>query len=521
MASLYGQYQKKYLLDLAGGCNLYLGARQVKDNESPNAINCDFIGKGGIKNRDGYTQIGTVTDSRTIARGLSEFHTPSIDQAIKFASNGTNTALGYGSGGAWTWVTTDTFDKDAQMDVTQAGDMLYTGNGVDTMKNWNGTVWATTSNGTVGLYPVYYDNRLWVVDEVNKDTINFSGKWASSSSKLGDFVDASAGTITIRKGSGIKIRGMINFKNALYVWLFPVGIFRITPASAANTFDVTLITNSIGCVSHRSIRQVGEDVWFASDDGVYSLGDVANYASTEPRTTNKSIKVEQLYNGLSAANKKLICAEYYNFKYHLFYSLGGTSNDSCLVYDVRYQGWQDWRGLAATEAQVYTKSSGTDDGETAMYFIEPLTGKVNQLYSGSTDAGAKIASFWYSKSFDENMPDVIKKYTKTTFVFDTLQGSATLKVIFDDSEVAETESLSQARPDGGFGYQTFGVAGFGNTGAVTSVTVVVGNPLRMKAKGRKFAIQYYISSSDNWQINSITQLYKLLPRKFPSQLKLN
>lgn len=516
-----------------GGVNYTFGSRQIGDSESPDAVNCDFKGKTGVGNRMGYTQLGAVS-AYNQGKGLSQFHTASIDQAIKFVSNGTNCILSYSTGGAWTDVTTTTFTSK-NMDVVQGGSKLYTGNGTEVMREWNGTTWGDTTNGTKGYYPTYYNSRIWVKDEENEDMLNFSGQFTFDNKvagdKLGDFSDATSGWIRFKAGSGAKINGLVTFKNALYVFLSD-SIYRVSPSggTVADTFTVELITNSVGCVSHRSIRQVEEDVYFAADDGVYSLGDVANY--TAVRTTNKSGKVQRIFDNLGATQKSTLCGTYFNFKYYLFYTLSGTTNNACMVYDIRYKAWQDWRNIRGVDSKVITLGNAR-----RMFFIQG-SGEVQEMGVGTTDDGTKINSYWKSKSFDEQIPDVMKFYFDTSFLFGTLNGSVTVSVIFDDTQVAVTRALSQNKPMGGFGRNRIGgpvganaIAGAspiryqGGIGFAVNTTTVVQSynyPQRLKAKGKKYAIQYMVSSSDFWRLDSISQYlsafdhFKLLP-----QLKLN
>ena len=505
---------KKYFDNLAGGVNNFLGSRQIKDSESPDAINCDFAGKQGIGNRQGYTEIGAVADSRTKIYGMSQIHTSTVDQIMKFCSDGIDVKMYYSTGAAWTAVA-DTFTDAKDTDSCQAGDKVYTGNGTDAMYEWNGAAWGATTDGTKGYYPVYYDKRLWVRDDTSRDTLNFSGQWASSSSLLGKFTDASAGTVVMKPGAGAAVVGMIKFQTYLYIFLED-SIYRLSPASAANTFTVELVTNSVGCVSHRSICQVGEDIFFAADDGVYSLGEVANYSAV--RTTNKSARVQTTYDAITGANKKKFVGKYFKFKYHLFYSLFGTNNDSCLVYDVRYSAWQDWRTMEANDAVVYKDANGS----THFYFGEPTTGEINEMYSGSTDDGASIATSWKSKSFDFGIEDVIKLFMDTTFFVETLTGSMTFQIIFEDSITAVTKTLSQNRPQGGLGRDALGIKVLGGgTNAVTT-TIRAQNPFRIRAKGQKFAIQYKVTSSGKWQLSGVSQTFIPFSHyKFKSNLKLN
>ena len=513
-----GQITKRYRTDFSGGVNLYLGPRQIKDNESPDAINCDFKGRAGVGNRQGYTEIGEVTDSRTKIYGMGIYHTATDNQLIKFASNGTNIALYYSVGEDWTAVTGTTFNSVSPMDTAQAAGYLFSANGTDTMVKYNGSVWASHTGASTGYYIQYFAKRLWIVDETNLDTLNFSTEYNDATKPL-DFVSngtsTNPGTITIRPGSGETIKGIKPFKNSLYAFTNQ-SIYRISSTSTANTWTVELITQSIGCVSHRSIAQVGEDLFFAADDGVYSLGDVANY--TEVRTTNKSIRVQEIFDAISGINKTKLVGEYINFKYHLFYSLFGTDNDSCLVFDTRYQAWQDWRNIAANDATIYTNA----DGDKGLYFGEPTTGKVHQLYSGTNDNGAEINSYWKSKSFDEQLPDIIKLFIDSTFIFGALHGTVTLTIIFNDNKILVSKTLSQNVPQGGFGRDVFGRMSFGDSTNNVTITQIINNPYRIKAKDKKFAIQYRISSlGGSWRLDAITQLLMIFSHyKFPSAYKL-
>ena len=503
--------QKKVRADFAGGIDYYAGLRSIKDNESPNAVNCDFKGTGGVGNRQGYSQVGVVSSSRTQIWGMTEYHTSSLDYLIKFASNGSNIALGYSTGSTWTFDTSTTFTDQKNLDAVEANSKLYSFNGTDAMNEWNGSSWSPTTDGKILKYGAYYNNRVWGVDPSALDTI-----WFSVTSTA-DFSSAGSGSITIFPGSGAKITALHVFKDNLYAWLNGSlkAIFKISPASVANTFSVTMITNTIGCVSHRSVAQVENDIYFAADDGIYTLGAVQLY--TDIRTTNKSIRIQPVYDSLSGASKQRVVGKYFNFKYHLFYPLFGGQNDSCFVYDIRYQAWQDWRNMSAQDATTYTDSTNT----SMFYFGHPTTGSVYQLYNGSTDSGTAIQSSWYSKSFDEGIPDTEKLYFDTTFIFEQINGSLSLGIIFNDSQLAATKTLTQQNPQGGFGFSKFGRTRFGGNANTITVTLVNTQPERIRAKGQKFSIQYLISTTGSWSITDITQTFKVFSHyKFPSNLKI-
>lgn len=506
------QLQKKFRADWGGGTDYFSGIRQVADNASPLATNCDFKGPGNVGNRQGYTQIGTVTSSRTAIYGMAEYHTSSLDYAVKAASDGSGIQIGFSTGSAWTFDSSFTFTDAINLDLVEANSLLYSFNGVDVMKSWNGSTLSSVSNGKILKYGAYYNSRVWGVDPTALDTI-----WFSVTSSA-DFSSAGSGSITIFPGSGAQITALSVFQDNLYVWLngSMKGIFKIAPASTANTFTVTMITNTIGCVSHRSVTQVENDVYFVADDGIYTLGAVVNFVNI--RTTNRSSRMQPIFDSLSGPSKQKIVGKYFNFKYHMFYSLFGGSNDSCLVYDIRYQAMQDWRNVAGQAATTYTDSSKKNH----LYFGSPTTGKVFELYSGATDDGTVISSNWYSKSFDEGISDTEKIYFDSTFTFTQISGTLNISIIFNDSVVTVSKMLTQSNPQGGFGFSKFGRSRFGGNANKVSVTQISSQPERIHAKGKKFSIQYNIFTTGQWSLNSITQTYTVLPHyAFPSNLKVN
>jgi hypothetical protein len=527
-----GKWKETFRDDFAGGVNVYIGQRQIEDNESPESINCDFRGKGGVGNRDGYNEIGSVADSRTTIQGMSKLHTASKHQLIKFADNGSNTAIYYSTDdGAWTGYTTTTWVAGKQIYACQAYDKTYVVNGNnDVMRTWDGSAVADlTANGSKGTFPTFYNKRLWVIDPVTPYRLRYSGMGESggeeggaTTSKFANFTyhitdNPGAGYLDMVPGSGKDVVGLITFQNTLYVFLTDA-IYRIGIGTAANTFTVTLVTSAIGCISGSAIAQVEEDVFFTAEDGVYSLGEVANYTSV--RTTNKSRKIQQAFDGITAANKKLIVGRYFNFKYHMFYSLNGTENDSAFVYDIRYKGWQDWRTIYAQHSVIYRDSTG----KTGMYTAKKSDGKVFRMHNGyADDNGTAISSSWKSKSFDESLSSIMKLYFDTTFTFGALAGTVTMYTIFDDNQVSAPKSISQERPQGGMGRDHFGLMSFGdatnNQGVITNYA---GVPLRLRAKDKKYSIQYKITSNDNWRLDSVSQLYFLFGHfKFNSLYKLN
>ena len=174
--------------------------------------------------------------------------------------------------------------------------------------------------------------------------------------------------------------------------------------------------------------------------------------------------------------------------------------------------------MPASDAVLYLDSTNN----LKAYFGHPTNSEVYKMYTGSDDNGTAIQSTWFSKSFDEELPDIQKVYFDHTFVFGAIDGTITITVRFNDTEVAGTKTLSQVTPQGGFGRDAFGRKVFGGgTNTITDITQYRGVPVRMRVSKKKFAVQYKITSSGTWRLDNITTSYKPLSHySFPSMYKI-
>ena len=174
--------------------------------------------------------------------------------------------------------------------------------------------------------------------------------------------------------------------------------------------------------------------------------------------------------------------------------------------------------MPASDAVLYLDSTNN----LKAYFGHPTNSEVYKMYTGSDDNGTAIQSTWFSKSFDEELPDIQKVYFDHTFVFGAIDGTITITVRFNDTETAGTKTLSQVTPQGGFGRDAIGIKVFGGgTNTITDITQYRGVPVRMRVSKKKFAVQYKITSSGTWRLDNITTSYKPLSHySFPSMYKI-
>jgi hypothetical protein len=174
--------------------------------------------------------------------------------------------------------------------------------------------------------------------------------------------------------------------------------------------------------------------------------------------------------------------------------------------------------MSANCATLYIDSTN----QVYSLFIEPTTAKVNQMYLGTTDNGTAISSYWYSKSFTESMPENLKIYYDSTFMFGSLNGTVNISKIYDDAIYSATVTLSQNHPQGGCGRDACGRMPAGDSTNTITVVQVANIPQRLKAKGKNFSVQYLISSTNDWRLDGIAEYAMPLDHfVFPSQDKIS
>ncbi len=172
-----------------------------------------------------------------------------------------------------------------------------------------------------------------------------------------------------------------------------------------------------GCIAPNSVQEVGNFLFYLSDDHVYSLFSTdQNYVSAEPISVN----IEKTLKAIPRADKEKATSVFYDQKYFLSFPGGIT-----LIFDINTKSWTKWTGI---QANSFLERDGVlyfshDDG-----FIYKFDDSVY------TDDGKLIPFKMATKNldfgFDINPKDlqrmwvVVKQYPGTPISFD-------LKMIVD------------------------------------------------------------------------------------------
>jgi hypothetical protein len=162
-------------------------------------------------------------------------------------------------------------------------------------------------------------------------------------------------------------------KNSCYVIdTNPVPATASPTVPAASTFKIRTISTSSGCLSHGSIAQVGEDLYYLSRTGVRSIRRTMEENMVASDVGIISYPIQDVIDTINWTQAQLATGIWWRGRYMLSVPTGAsTKNDTTLVYNTNTQSWMGvWRGDV-------TVSSGTPSS-----YINPVDYAVTQFTGG-------------------------------------------------------------------------------------------------------------------------------------------
>ena len=229
-------------------------------------------------------------------------------------------------------------------------------------------------------------------------------------------------------------------KNSCYVIdTNPVPATAAPTIPAASTFSIRTISTSSGCLSHGSIAQVGEDLYYLSRTGVRSIRRTMEENMIASDVGIISYPIQDVIDQINWAKADIATSIWWNGRYILSFPTGAsTTNDTTIVYNTNTQSWMGvWRGDVTVAAGVESSYLNPTD-----YAVTQFTGGKPFLISLD-----KIGNPLQFRDFveDINVVDTDYQDKSTTTFKDTGWEATTRALTFGeqmtskDAEFAEFE----------------------------------------------------------------------------------
>ncbi len=197
----------------------------------------------------------------------------------------------------------------------------------------NGDYTSTIPDAARGLH---YGNRVWVGYRGSKvaysDVLAYT-RW-----------DGALSSIYVNDGSDDRLQVLVAYGTNAILAFKDQSIFAITGVlpSPGDTGAVQVVTNERGTIAPESVVQVGNDVWFLSDDGVYAISQALEgtlRAASEP----VSAPMGPLFQRVHWGHAHKAVGTFHDGRYLLALPIDGAAhNNAIAVYDFQNQGWAGW-----------------------------------------------------------------------------------------------------------------------------------------------------------------------------------
>lgn len=526
------------------GLNNVISDEYIANEEASSLENIQFRESGCPAKRNGYTTVGTGLVSNP--KGLASYYPTS---ALHYLLTIDGTELKYLNGTTWTAISGVSFTADLNTTFVQARGDMYIWNGSQAGAKLTSALTLTRPATTVSAaFGIFYQGKQIVAGT----STNVSRLYISSSTAADDFTVATGGTapqpdnstdapgastftgtpgfseaniIDISKDDGDKITGLAKFQEKLIVFK-ERSIYQLTFDASTGAPTVIQLNGSVGCVSHRSIENVENDVYFLSRGGYYTLGNEANY-QTIIRTNELSVRIHPVIETITPANLPNTCSIYSGFVFYSSISTGGTTtNNATLTYDRRFGAWSKWTNVNANAFTEFIDSSNVKH----LYFAADDQAQVFEIIEGTySDNGDAISSQWTSKAINFGDFSLYKQILYIDFEFRQIVGSVTLNVITDGGTVANSTSLSFTTDvTGTIGDEMWGDpmwgGGVSDSASSTISTSSANVPYRLQINkvSRTLKLQILNSTVDQTWVFLAWKIYfrPYAPEKFPANLKL-
>lgn len=357
----------------SGGQVSFQKATLLNPNEAAVISDFGISVNGELKKRRGSRLVGGNLAASRIQNILWYDIASGTDRLVALAGGNARSFTGSSWGSLFTGGIADTAEV---VDCVQLTDRIYfTGSNFTGIKGWDGTtVSSITIDGSATPACLTKHGTRLVASAIptKPDSIYFSAlldgaSWTGATSR---------GELKIGNGSGDPIVGHIPWldsgllvcsRNATWLVDAPPNDPSTGGALDISRFQIKLVHSSIGCVSRKTMCQVGQDVWFLSTAGVMS-------AQKQLATSNNQITipasqpVQDVINRIRWDFAYKATAVFHNNCYMLSIPVESTEPNTILSYNTLTQSWTTITGwnVSCFCKQPYNGASrllyGTTDG---------------------------------------------------------------------------------------------------------------------------------------------------------------
>ena len=202
----------------------------------------------------------------------------------------------------------------------------------------------------------------------------------------GDTYDRIYGQFRFNAGTSDFLVGFHSFSEDKLVVFNRNSIHLVSNSLVLKDSVSTLITNEVGCLARRSIVQVGNNLIFLSDNGIYGV-DFQDLYNLRGRDLPLSATIEATIQDINKDYAHKAVGVYFNNRYYLTAPFASsTTNNKIVIYNFVNKNWESVDSVS-NPAWEYTHLVVAGDGNDRAVYAVNEQGGVHRLESslGSND----------------------------------------------------------------------------------------------------------------------------------------
>lgn len=267
-----------------------------------------------------------------------------------------------------------------------------------------------------------------------------------------DFLDGESWDLV---GASVRVGGDGDPITAIYPWINnnlivfkqrSVWTVVADPLVDPSQWTIKLLSNRIGCVSHRSVQAVGADIYFLAQDGVRSISQI-QAGTVADIGQPLSFPVQDVIDGDTKANQPWICSAYYRNRYFLSVVTGDGATPSiagCIVWNQLTNSWMGkWTGWQPREFFISGFSGKVRlnfaDAQGKMWTWDDFTNTGAETSDNYLDDTVPYESYVITRAYDMGDPLVDKKgHTAQFFTENRLTNVIQTNYAYYDKDMSGT-----------------------------------------------------------------------------------
>ncbi|HET7630536.1 MAG TPA: hypothetical protein VFK03_04145, partial [Candidatus Saccharimonadales bacterium] len=358
------------------GLDLFASEEFIGDAEASSAMNSFIVETGCVSKPYGWEEVGTGLNGPP--KGLMSYYPTGADPQL-VTIDSVDHVLKYLSGNVWQTASGGlTFGTVEKVCGVQCGGDLYIHTGVNSARKLSGTTLTEPTTTVRSAFGIFFSdkqivsgvsehpNRLYISSATDNGDFTNANPTGTGAYSVYDatthpgattFAGSDAAYIDIAKDDGDRITGLAKYVDQLIIFK-QRAIYAMTFDSNGNPV-VSLVTSSVGCVSHWSIDSSDNDIIFLGRRGWYVFGTQQNFYN-QLRTNELSIQMRPLVKTITPANLDNASGIWFDNVYYCAISVGNASmNNRCITYQRQYGSWFPHNNISANAFTTFI-DSGND-----------------------------------------------------------------------------------------------------------------------------------------------------------------